>query len=316
MKPEPPVLIWHVAPTAIATWMALLYQTLRKRRGFAHMQLCFRDWTLTSSGLAMTNATQPESEPILIVEHDGPVAIVRLNRPRVRNALNQALMGEMTDTLESLGLDSNTRVIVLTGDERAFAAGADISEMVDATVAEMHQRPNLARWDRMRRVKKPIIAAVAGFALGGGCELAMICDMIVAAESARFGQPEINLGIIPGGGGTQRLVLAIGKARAMELILTGRTFSAAEAFDAGLITKVVPSELYLVEAMRLAHEIASKPPMAVQLAKDTVLKAFDSSLETGLDYERRGFNLLFATDDRREGMRAFLEKRKPKFSGK
>ncbi len=264
----------------------------------------------------MTNATQPESEPILIVEHDGPVAIVRLNRPRVRNALNQALMGEMTDTLESLGLDSNTRVIVLTGDERAFAAGADISEMVDATVAEMHQRPNLARWDRMRRVKKPIIAAVAGFALGGGCELAMICDMIVAAESARFGQPEINLGIIPGGGGTQRLVLAIGKARAMELILTGRTFSAAEAFEAGLITKVVPSELYLVEAMRLAHEIASKPPMAVQLAKDTVLKAFDSSLETGLDYERRGFNLLFATDDRREGMRAFLEKRKPKFSGK
>lgn len=263
----------------------------------------------------MTNATASDTDPILLVSHDGPVAIVRLNRPRVRNALNGALLGELADALDSLDTDAGTRVIVVTGDDRAFAAGADIAEMADASVAEMVTRPNLAQWDRMRKVRTPLIAAVAGYALGGGCELAMMCDMIVAAETARFGQPEINLGIIPGGGGTQRLVRAVGKARAMELILTGRMMSANEAFAAGLITKVVPAELFLTEAMRLAREIASKPPLAVRMAKDAVLKAFDTALETGLDYERGSFNLLFATEDRREGMRAFLEKRNPVFTG-
>jgi enoyl-CoA hydratase len=267
-------------------------------------------------GISMTDRVSAAEEPLLLMSHEGPVAIVRINRPQVRNALNQALMGELVDTLERLDREPETRVIVLTGDERAFAAGADIGEMANATAVEMHQRPNLARWDRLRKLRVPLIAAVSGYALGGGCELAMLCDMIVAADSARFGQPEINLGIMPGGGGTQRLVRAIGKARAMELILTGRMMSADEAFAAGLITRVVPAELYLVEAVRLAQEIATKPTLAVQLAKDAVLKAFDTSLETGLDFERRSFNLLFATDDRREGMQAFLEKRKPKFTGR
>jgi enoyl-CoA hydratase len=205
---------------------------------------------------------------------------------------------------------------VITGDERAFAAGADIAEMANATAVEMHARLNLARWERLRKLRKPLIAAVAGFALGGGCELAMVCDLVVAAESARFGQPEINLGIIPGGGGTQRLVRAVGKARAMEIILTGRMITAEEAFSAGLITRVVPTELYLTEAIRLAHAISEKPPLAVQFAKESVLKAFDSNLETGLEYERRSFELLFATEDCREGMQAFLEKRNPTFKGR
>jgi enoyl-CoA hydratase len=264
----------------------------------------------------MTDASSVPDPPLLIVNHDGPIAIVQLHRPHVRNALNQALMGELTDTLEALDRLESIRVIILTGDDRAFAAGADISEMAGATAAEMHGRPNLSRWDRMRRIRKPLIAAVSGFALGGGCELAMICDMIVAGENARFGQPEINLGIIPGGGGTQRLVRAIGKARAMEMILTGRTMTAREAFGAGLITRVVPTESCMIEAFRLATEIASKPPIAVQMAKDAVLKAFDTSLEAGLDYERRSFNLLFATEDQREGMQAFLDKRAPEFTGR
>jgi enoyl-CoA hydratase len=266
------------------------------------------------TGTGMSDPSSADA-PLVLVNHDGQVAIVRLNRPHVRNALSQALMGELVEILEALDRDPETRAIVLTGDERAFAAGADIAEMANATVVEMLGRPNLARWDRMRKVRTPLIAAVAGFALGGGCELAMLCDIVVAAETARFGQPEINLGIIPGGGGTQRLVRAIGKARAMELILTGRMLTAEEAFAAGLVTKVVPVELYLSEAVRLGHEIASKPPLAVQMAKEAVLKAFDTNLETGLDFERRSFNLLFATDDRREGMRAFLEKRKPTFTG-
>jgi enoyl-CoA hydratase len=266
------------------------------------------------TGTGMSDPSSADA-PLVLVNHDGQVAIVRLNRPHVRNALSQALMGELVEILEALDRDPETRAIVLTGDERAFAAGADIAEMANATVVEMLGRPNLARWDRMRKVRTPLIAAVAGFALGGGCELAMLCDIVVAAETARFGQPEINLGIIPGGGGTQRLVRAIGKARAMELILTGRMLTAEEAFAAGLVTMVVPVELYLSEAVRLGHEIASKPPLAVQMAKEAVLKAFDTNLETGLDFERRSFNLLFATDDRREGMRAFLEKRKPTFTG-
>jgi enoyl-CoA hydratase len=252
----------------------------------------------------------------LVITREGHVALVRINRPHVRNALNQALLADLVATLEALDADPDVRAIVLTGDERAFAAGADITEMAEATAAEMYLRPQQARWDRLRKIRKPLIAAVAGFALGGGNELAMLCDLIVAAESARFGQPEINLGIIPGAGGTQRLVRAIGKARAMEIVLTGRMMTADEAYAAGLITRVVPTELYLTEAMRLAQEIAVKPPLAVQLAKDAVLKAFDTTLETGLDYERRAFTLAFATEDRREGMAAFLEKRAPAFKGR
>jgi enoyl-CoA hydratase len=253
--------------------------------------------------------------PLVVVSHDDGVAIVRLNRPRVRNALNQALMGELVEILETLDGDEAVRVIVLTGDERAFAAGADIGEMAAATAIEMLGRPNLARWDRLRKIRKPLIAAVSGYALGGGCELAMVCDLIVASESARFGQPEINLGLMPGGGGTQRLVRAVGKARAMDLILTGRMMTASEAYAAGLVTSVVPAELYLEEAIRLARVIAAKSPNAVRLAKESVLKSFESSLDTGLDYERRSFNLLFASEDAREGMRAFLEKREPSFTG-
>ena len=252
----------------------------------------------------------------LLTSREGSVALVQINRPHVRNALNQALMADLVATLESLDADPEVRVIVLTGDERAFAAGADITEMVDASAVEVYLRPQLARWDRLRKLRKPLIAAVAGFALGGGNELAMLCDLVIAAETARFGQPEINFGIIPGAGGTQRLVRAIGKARAMELVLTGRMMTADEALAAGLITKVVPSELYLVEAMRLAEEIATKPPIAVQLAKDAVLKAFDTTLEIGLEYERRSFTVLFGTEDRREGMAAFLEKRAPAFIGR
>jgi enoyl-CoA hydratase len=252
----------------------------------------------------------------LLTRVDGAVALVQINRPNVRNALSQALIADLVTTLERFDSEDLIRAIVLTGDRRAFAAGADITEMVDATAIDMQTRPTLARWDRLRKIRKPMIAAVSGYALGGGNELAMICDLIVAAESAKFGQPEINLGIIPGAGGTQRLVRAIGKARAMELVLTGRMLSANEALSLGLITRVVPDELFLSEALRLAHEIAGKPPLAVQAAKDAVLKAFDTTLETGLEYERRMFNWLFTTEDRREGMAAFVEKRAPSFKGR
>lgn len=204
---------------------------------------------------------------------------------------------------------------MLSGDDRAFAAGADIAEMASASAVEMQARPNLSRWDRLRKLRKPLIAAVFGYALGASCELAMVCDLIVASDSARFGQSEINLGLIPGGGGTQRLVRAVGKARAMELILTGRMLSAQEAFAAGLINRAVPPELCLATSVLLAHGIAEKSPAAVQFAKKSILKAFDTSLETGLEFERWSFNPLLATNDCREGIRAFLEKRKPAFEG-
>jgi enoyl-CoA hydratase len=252
----------------------------------------------------------------LLFGREGPVALVQIHRPRVRNALNEALLTDLVAHLESLDSDPDIRVIVLTGDERAFAAGADIAEMADLSSTEMAFGMRLALWERLGKTKKPLIAAVSGYALGGGNELAMACDMVVAGESAQFGQPEINLGIIPGAGGTQRLVRAIGKARAMELVLTGRLQTANEAFALGLITKVVPDELYLAEALRLAHLIAAKPPLAVQVAKDAVLKAFDTSLDAGLAYERAAFNVLFATEDRREGMTAFLQKRAPAFKGR
>ncbi len=258
----------------------------------------------------------PPSFAHILTESDGHVATIQLNRPQALNALSGALMDEVVVALEQFDRDETIRAIVITGNERAFAAGADIKEMANASAIEMQQGPKLGQWERIRKIRKPLIAAVSGFCLGGGNELAMSCDLIVAAESARFGQPEINIGIIPGAGGTQRLTHALGKARAMEIILTGRPITAREAWAAGLITKVVPNEAYLSEARALAAEIATKPPIAVQLAKDAILKSFDLSIEQGLDYERKNFYLLFASDDMREGMAAFIEKRKPTFKGR
>ncbi len=244
------------------------------------------------------------------------VGIVTLNRPDVLNALSLELMAQLVEALENLDADPYVRCIVLHGSDRAFAAGADINDMADASVVMMYERNQFARWERIKRIRKPIVAAVSGFCLGGGCELAMHCDIIIAAESARFGQPEINIGIIPGAGGTQRLTRAVGKFRAMELILTGRHMSAREAHDAGLVTRVVPNEVCLQEAIALAREIAIKSPIAVRLAKEAVLKAQELSLAEGLEYERKLFYMLFATHDQKEGMKAFQEKRPPKYEGR
>jgi enoyl-CoA hydratase len=265
--------------------------------------------------MAQATETRTPYEYILVYR-EGPVGVVQLNRPEVLNALSPDLMGELVDALEDLDQDEAIGCLVITGNAKAFAAGADIKRMAEASAMDMLQIDQLARWDRIRKIKKPIIAAVSGFALGGGCELAMMCDMIVAAETARFGQPEINIGVIPGAGGTQRLTRAIGKAQAMELILTGRQFTATEALAMGLITKVTPAELYLEEAKALANEIARKPAMAVRLAKEAILKSFDTTIEGGLDYERKLFYLLFASEDQKEGMQAFMEKRTPDFKGR
>lgn len=252
----------------------------------------------------------------IIVTKEGGYAVVQFNRPEVLNAINMQLMTELVDSLEGLDKDDEVRCVILTGNEKAFAAGADIKEMADASAVEMLTRDQFARWDKIRKIKKPIIAAVSGFALGGGCELAMTCDMIIASESAQFGQPEISIGVMPGAGGTQRLTRAVGKAKAMEIVLTGKTFTAEEAREWGLVNKVVPVEYYLQEARNLAAEIAAKPPVAVRLAKEAVLKSFDTTIEGGLEFERRNFYLLFATDDQKEGMKAFVEKRKPDWKGK
>lgn len=255
-------------------------------------------------------------EHIIVTRHEGYVATIELNRPKVLNALNLALMIELVDALDSLDADPDVRAIVIHGSQRVFAAGADITEMAEASPIDMLQRDQFTRWDKIRRVKTPIIAAVSGVALGGGCELVMICDMIVASETARFGQPEINIGVMPGAGGTQRLTRAVGKALAMEMVLTGRMITANEAFAAGLINRVVPVEFYLESAINLAREVAARPPVAVRLAKESVLKSFDTTINDGLEFERKNFYMLFATEDMREGMAAFLEKRKPEWKGK
>ncbi len=243
-------------------------------------------------------------------------ALIELYRPKELNALNPQLMQEVRDTLQRLDQDDKVRVIIITGNEQAFAAGADIKQMADKGSIDMLMLDQFSTWDQIRKAKKPIIAAVSGFALGGGCEFAMTCDMIIASETAKFGQPEIKLGTIPGAGGTQRLTKALGKAKAMELILTGRFLSAEEAFFYGLVIKVVPVEFYLQEALNLAKEIAQMSPVAVQLAKESVNRSFETLLDEGLMFERKNFYLTFASEDQKEGMKAFIEKRKPSFLGR
>ncbi len=243
------------------------------------------------------------------------IALIELNRPKELNALNLQLMKELRDALKELDQDEKVRVIILTGNEKAFAAGADIKQMVDKTAIEMLKIDQFSTWDQIRKTKKPLIAAVSGFALGGGNELAMTCDMIIASETAKFGQPEIKIGVMPGAGGTQRLTRAVGKAKAMEIILTGRFMSAEEALQCGLINKVVPVEMYLTEAVKLAQEIAEMSPVASQLAKESVNRAFETHLDEGLHFERKNFYLTFSSEDQSEGMKAFIEKRKPEYKG-
>ena len=244
------------------------------------------------------------------------VALIQLNRPKELNALNLQLMGELRDALKQLDEEEQVRAIIITGSERAFAAGADIKQMAGKTAIDMLLVDQFSTWDQIRKTKKPVIAAVSGFALGGGCELAMTCDMIIASETAMFGQPEIKIGVMPGAGGTQRLTKAIGKAKAMEMVLTGKFMTAAEAEKHGLVNRVVPVELYLEEAYRLAEEVAQMSPVAARLAKESVNRAFETQLDEGLHFERKNFYLCFASDDQKEGMNAFVEKRKPAFKGR
>lgn len=252
----------------------------------------------------------------LLVRSQGRVGVVQLNRPQVRNALNAALMAELIAALQAFDADGEIGCIVITGNEQAFAAGADIKQMADATVIEMIDSPFIGYWDDLARIAKPVVAAVSGYCLGGGCELAMACDLIVAAESAVFGQPEINLGIIPGAGGTQRLTRAVGKSVAMDMVLTGRRLTAREALHFGLVARVLPDEGFADNVLALAGEIAGKAPIALRMAKEAVNHAFELPLAEGVHLERRLFNLLFATEDQKEGMAAFVAKRAPVWKGR
>lgn len=257
----------------------------------------------------------PAPYETILTEIHGQVGLVRINRPKARNALNSAVLHELGEALETFDSDSSVGAIVITGDDQAFAAGADIKEMAEASAVQMLTRSHIPQFDRIRAIHKPVIAAVSGWCLGGGNELAMACDMIIASESARFGQPEINLGVIPGAGGTQRLTRAVGKALAMEMVLNNRHLTAGEAKDFGLINRVVPVERYLEEALQLAAEIAARAPLAVRLGKEAVNQAFESFLSDGLADERRAFYMLFASQDQKEGMQAFVEKRKASWKG-
>ncbi|KMO29227.1 enoyl-CoA hydratase [Methylobacterium variabile] len=250
------------------------------------------------------------------VETRGRVALITLHRPAALNALCNALIAELNHALDGYERDDGIGCIIITGSEKAFAAGADIREMQDRTHPEFYMADPFGEWDKVGRRRKPIIAAVAGYALGGGCELALMCDFILAADTAKFGQPEIKLGVIPGAGGTQRLTRAVGKAKAMELCLTGRMMDAAEAERSGLVARVVPAVTLLDEAMKAAETIASMSLPAVMVAKESVDRAFETTLTEGIRYERRVFYGLFATHDQKEGMRAFVEKRKPNFENR
>jgi enoyl-CoA hydratase len=254
-------------------------------------------------------------EQILLFK-EGPVGRVQLNRPQALNALNSKLMTELVDAMETLDADPEIRCILLHGNEKAFAAGADIKEMADQGAIDMYAKDFISLWDAVYRIRKPIVAAVSGFCLGGGCELAMICDMMIASDTAKFGQPETNIGVLPGAGGTQRLTRAVGKALAMDMVLTGRMITAQEAKTAGLVSRVVPPEAYLEEALKVAGEIAAKSPVAMQLAKEAVLHSFENTLAGGIHLERRLFYMAFASEDQKEGMKAFMEKRKPEFKGR
>jgi enoyl-CoA hydratase len=252
----------------------------------------------------------------VLIEREEPIAVVRLNRPEQLNALSNQLMNELVGALENLDEDETIRCIVLTGDEKAFAAGADIRELSDATHFELYFGGRIDKWDAIRKIRTPVVAAVSGYCLGGGCELAMACDLIVASETAQFGQPETNLGVVPGAGGTQRLTRAIGKSKAMDVILTGRFLDAREAERAGLVARVAPSDGWLEEAKGVAQAIASKSPVGVRLAKEAVNQAFETTLAAGLDAERKAFHLALSSEDAQEGLRAFLEKRAPNVKGR
>ncbi len=256
------------------------------------------------------------SDALVLVERDEPIAVVTLNRPDRMNALSEPLMEELVAALGELDRDEAIRCIVLAGNDKAFAAGADIGEMATASAMDMLYARRVERWDAIRKLWTPLVAAVSGYCLGGGNELAMSCDLIVASETAKFGQPETSLGIIPGAGGTQRLTRAIGKAKAMDVILSGRFLTAEEAERAGLVARVVGPDAWLDEAKSVAREIASKGPVAQRLAKEAVNRAFDTTLDHGLEHERRLLYLAFASEDASEGLTAFGEKRPPEFKGK
>jgi enoyl-CoA hydratase len=254
--------------------------------------------------------------PLVLVERDGPVAVVLLNRPEALNALSDELMDELVATLSELDRDEAVRCIVLGGSERAFAAGADIGELASSSAIDLYYQRRVERWDAIRSLWTPLVAAVSGFCLGGGCELAMSCDLIVASETAQFGQPETSLGIIPGAGGTQRLTRTVGKALAMDVILSGRRLTAQEALAAGLVSRVVAREAWLEEPKRVAQEIAAKGPVATRLAKESVNRAYETTLQAGLEAERRALYLSFASEDAKEGLTAFTQKREPEFKGR
>ena len=252
----------------------------------------------------------------VLLRREERVGVIQLNRPQALNALNSALMDELVAALQGYEADPAVGCILVTGSEKAFAAGADIKQMAQASVVEMIDSPFIGYWDKLGRISKPIVAAVSGWCLGGGCELAMACDLIIAAESAVFGQPEINLGIIPGAGGTQRLTRAVGKSVAMDMVLTGRRLSAQEALQYGLVARLLPTEGFAAAAVGVAAEIAAKSPVALRMAKEAVNHAFELPLAEGVHLERRLFNMLFSTADQKEGMAAFVEKRPPVWQGK
>ena len=253
---------------------------------------------------------------LILSERKNRVGLITLNRPQALNALNNQLMREVMDALNDFDGDEQVGAMVITGNEKAFAAGADIKEMADKSITDMMDRDHVAVFGRIRTIQKPVIAAVSGWALGGGCEVALSCDMIVASESAKFGQPEITIGVIPGAGGTQRLTRAVGKAIAMEMILNNRTLSAQEAYQFGLVNRVVPVDGYLQEALKLADEIASRAPLAIRAAKKMINQSYELPLKDALAEEKQTFYNLFASEDQKEGMKAFIEKRQPEWKGK